>query len=682
MRYEEYKCTIPVIMIFLFSAILIFSSLGSRSIWGDESLIAVPALHLLQCRTVSFTCGNVFSSYDDLNDPSRNAFNVHGVWIFNSPLYSFLAAPFIAIFGRTSFAARIPFAIIGFLSIILFYYYSRRRLGTKEGYHEFFQALLIFALSVPLMLYFRQGRYYSIAVFSILLMAIGFENILSDKPLSQQSNNLSKTHYNIPSSIPSNRYNKFNNSTKHLTRLKLSGAILFGAAAGLLFHASYFLAITSSLAFLSYYFIFNYFFPSYFLFKQSDSGHDKAHKQTRGKAYRSTDRTTHIALFALSFVIFLLISLPWALYAGLYDFSKYSEIGIKEPILTKFARQGLQSLFNINNMLFPLVLLLLVLFALRSGKENQKEKSKTKMGTVGSVKDNLIFHLFIPFAILVFAALLMPGSTSGFHHLLFAFPFLTIAAVLLVSSIFKSGRSKPKSKLLPIIGWIIVLLLATTNIFSIVLIAPLDNPSIKAAVGSAFGSPSFNQFSAYSRPRFLLYEYISEASEATHPTHPINDRTSAISKFVSGNASETQPIMLLDNSLTWPLGYYSDNCFFVPQAYRWYKTQYKTNLMDGNTQQKSQNQQNQQKPGSSQLSASHHELASADWIISDDRLDNLNSAIFKEHVILYDYLGCFSGSAPFLDCRLFKPNNINKVYIYEREEKLINPRRCNELHEN
>lgn len=96
----------------------------------------------------------------------------HGVALKNlkdrtvSPLQYYVCAPFLAIGHASSGWARLPFSLVGLTTLILLaFWISRAEVDWKSRLIYF----LCILTSVPLFLYFRQCRYYSLVLFFELL---------------------------------------------------------------------------------------------------------------------------------------------------------------------------------------------------------------------------------------------------------------------------------------------------------------------------------------------------------------------------------------------------------------------------------------------------------------------------------------------------------------------------------
>ncbi|OIO64356.1 hypothetical protein COY28_05275 [Candidatus Woesearchaeota archaeon CG_4_10_14_0_2_um_filter_57_5] len=531
------KPSCPVWLLLLF-AILIFASLGDRSLQGDETNIAIPALNILRCHAPTVNCGNM------LVPPSeQQGFPVRqGIWVANSPAYDFITAPFL-LAGRSTFLARLPFAIIGLLSLLLFSLYVSRFLKSTA----LLMAQLLFALNVMLLLYIRQARYYSIAVFAMLLLAEGYERFLAHQP---------------------------------------SGTIMVAIAPVLLFHSSYTLAITALIGLMGAYLL------------------DIA-------AIPSHRRRQHLIQAAVALVAFLLLSVPWALWANLLG--NAGNVGVPMSFAHKLLVHSLQYLFDINNHLFPLLLLLLALLPVSSAIGPLPRRIKA-----------------VPIITILAAIIIMPAGTALFHHILFTLPFFAIISAVLV---MRAGR----------LAWPLVILLVCSNLISALpVMAALP---LQQRIGASFGSSSFSQFQDAAKPRMLLFDY---AREITNPT---TDKTEAVSLFLQANAQPHDIAALLDWRLKGPLLLTVDQCMYTPTGFRWNDTLALD--MDKET------------VASTARSFTESSTLFANWVVSDTPLPLQG---FVRHDVAYDDIGC--GNFPSLRCRIMGPGTPSTVIVYERLNKV------------
>ena len=158
--------SLSLLILFCFLAVsgfMLFWNLGSYSLWDDESMTSLASQGILQTGDTSAVHGKNITAFRgglllrDLHDRST------------PPLSAYLAALPIKILGPTSFAARLPFAVIGFALMCCFAFYAwKDRLRPST--------ILVVAIAilgnVSLMLFLRQSRYYAPAVLLSTLIAM------------------------------------------------------------------------------------------------------------------------------------------------------------------------------------------------------------------------------------------------------------------------------------------------------------------------------------------------------------------------------------------------------------------------------------------------------------------------------------------------------------------------------
>jgi len=154
------------VVLILLAPLLLFPNLGNRFFWQDEAETALLARSVVEHgyplahdgrRTISDQPGS-----PDVNDA--------GVWIWTPWLQLYPTAASFALLGESTGAARLPFALAGWASVLLAYgvFHSVVRRRTAR-----FAALLLL-LSVPFLLQLRQCRYYAFLAFFTLLHAWGY----------------------------------------------------------------------------------------------------------------------------------------------------------------------------------------------------------------------------------------------------------------------------------------------------------------------------------------------------------------------------------------------------------------------------------------------------------------------------------------------------------------------------
>src|SRR5262245_8905378 len=145
--------TAAAVAVVLVSALLIFFALDARILWIDEAETALLGRSILE--------RGVPTAFDGRNLVSQELGREYGsnyVWRWTPWLDKYLAAGSFAVLGESTFAARLPFALLGLLCVISVYplalaFFRDRWIGVL--------AMAVLALSVPFILHVRQCRYYS-----------------------------------------------------------------------------------------------------------------------------------------------------------------------------------------------------------------------------------------------------------------------------------------------------------------------------------------------------------------------------------------------------------------------------------------------------------------------------------------------------------------------------------------
>jgi 4-amino-4-deoxy-L-arabinose transferase-like glycosyltransferase len=139
-------------------AILIFAGLSQRYLWDDEAETALLAERVLQFGVPLAWDGASLVSQECGQDYDQNYVWRQTPWL---PIY--VAAASFKLFGVSTFAARLPFALLGLLAVPSMYLLARRVFNDWTTAHLAAASLLF---SVPFLLHVRQCRYYSLAIFA------------------------------------------------------------------------------------------------------------------------------------------------------------------------------------------------------------------------------------------------------------------------------------------------------------------------------------------------------------------------------------------------------------------------------------------------------------------------------------------------------------------------------------
>lgn len=144
----------PFFLLALLSLALLLTNLGSDYLWEDEGDTAVLASNILQAGVPKAWDGRTFV------DSDRGArVNEHLVMVTHPWAQYYLAAASLGLFGKTPFAARLPFALAAWVTLFLVYRLVQR-LTTDRAAAFCATALMVF--SVQFLLYGRQCRNYAL----------------------------------------------------------------------------------------------------------------------------------------------------------------------------------------------------------------------------------------------------------------------------------------------------------------------------------------------------------------------------------------------------------------------------------------------------------------------------------------------------------------------------------------
>jgi 4-amino-4-deoxy-L-arabinose transferase-like glycosyltransferase len=165
---------ISVSLFLIVAVFLIFANLGGTLLWQDEAETALVAKNILK-----YGIPKAFDGKNLVCVQGGNTFDSNYVWTYTPWVHFYLTAASFAIFGISNFTARLPFALFGFLSIIYFYCFCRFRL--KLAFRQSFLCCTIMLFSIPLLLHFRQCRYYAPAVFFTLFFIDSFISFIQNK---------------------------------------------------------------------------------------------------------------------------------------------------------------------------------------------------------------------------------------------------------------------------------------------------------------------------------------------------------------------------------------------------------------------------------------------------------------------------------------------------------------------
>ena len=150
------KITIAIVVIVI-SSFFLFCHLGHYALWDDEADTALFAQSV-------WRTGDTYAMLDHNLIAHTNGQELKDLRNrYIPPLGFYLAAPFVGFASGSAFAARLPFAICGLATILLMLVWLWRAQSSVSTWLLMSMGILG---NVSLMLYFRQCRYYSPAIFA------------------------------------------------------------------------------------------------------------------------------------------------------------------------------------------------------------------------------------------------------------------------------------------------------------------------------------------------------------------------------------------------------------------------------------------------------------------------------------------------------------------------------------
>ena len=156
-----YRLFSPIMIILALGAFLLLFGLDHRPFWQDEAETACLARNVLKY--------GVPRAYDGVNIISQEQgkeYDQNYLWRWSPWLQIYVAAAAFRVGGLTTYAGRLPFALMGLACIFLVYQFVRHNFGDRPWA---LMAAALLACSVPFLLYARQCRYYSLSALFTLM---------------------------------------------------------------------------------------------------------------------------------------------------------------------------------------------------------------------------------------------------------------------------------------------------------------------------------------------------------------------------------------------------------------------------------------------------------------------------------------------------------------------------------
>jgi hypothetical protein len=190
---------VALLLLFIVAAVLLFSNLGAKYLWQDEAVTAVLGDRLMKFgKPLAYDGVNLITmdhfAGEDVNTVNQRSgdpaiavqyYADHGdfkrdtAWI-GQPWGQFLVAGVsLKLFGHNTIAARLPFAIIAFLTVGLLYWFVRRQF--KDPLLGWLAAVILVS-NVFWVIHSRQCRYYALSSLFLLLTLIAFARWQQGRP--------------------------------------------------------------------------------------------------------------------------------------------------------------------------------------------------------------------------------------------------------------------------------------------------------------------------------------------------------------------------------------------------------------------------------------------------------------------------------------------------------------------
>jgi 4-amino-4-deoxy-L-arabinose transferase-like glycosyltransferase len=163
----------PFAILAAVAAVFIFTNLGTDYLWEDEGDTAALASNILKFGVPKAWDGAAFLDSDHGARLNRDLVMITHPWV-----QYYLAAGSFLIFGQNTFAARFPFAIASWMSILFVYVFLWR---TNTSRLTAFSAAALLTVSVQFLLYARQCRYCALNMFLICWLFWAFFKMKSTR---------------------------------------------------------------------------------------------------------------------------------------------------------------------------------------------------------------------------------------------------------------------------------------------------------------------------------------------------------------------------------------------------------------------------------------------------------------------------------------------------------------------
>ncbi|MFZ5448388.1 MAG: ArnT family glycosyltransferase [Thermodesulfobacteriota bacterium] len=166
---------LPLLSILALGAFLLLFQLDHRPFWQDEAETANLARNVL-----IYGQPRAYDGVNIISQEQGKEYDQNFLWRWSPWLQIFVTAAAFKIGGLTTYAGRLPFALMGIACIWLVYQLIYRNFGDRAWACL---AALLLATSVVFLLYARQCRYYSLGTLLTLINLYAFRENWQSKPL-------------------------------------------------------------------------------------------------------------------------------------------------------------------------------------------------------------------------------------------------------------------------------------------------------------------------------------------------------------------------------------------------------------------------------------------------------------------------------------------------------------------
>ena len=163
------------LLILILAAVFFLYQLGQRPFWQDEAETACLAKNVLKYgKPLAFDGVNLISQEE------QREFGEDYVWRWSPWLQIYVSAASFKLGGFTTAAGRLPFALAGFLCVIMVYMIINRFFANPALARI---SAVLLTLCVPFLVYSRQLRYYGIAALLVMISLYAFRQNWQKKTL-------------------------------------------------------------------------------------------------------------------------------------------------------------------------------------------------------------------------------------------------------------------------------------------------------------------------------------------------------------------------------------------------------------------------------------------------------------------------------------------------------------------